>query len=72
MLFRDLIVRGNAHPWSIYLLMSLSRASVLSTDWDDLWFTLSIIMSKSDFLVFDRVEILVSKSVGVIIQEKHR
>ena len=41
----------NAHPWSIYLLMALSAADELSTEWYDLWFPLSIIVSKSDFLV---------------------
>ena len=51
MFCRDSIVRGNAHPWSIYLLMDLSSASELSNDWGDLWFTLSIIASKSYFLV---------------------
>ena len=37
MLCRDSIVRGNAHPWSISLLMDLFSAAALSTDWDDLW-----------------------------------
>ena len=36
--FRDLIVRGNVHPWSISLLMAIFSAAALSTDWDDLWF----------------------------------
>ena len=51
MLFRDYIMRANAHPWSIYLLMALSSAAEFSTEWDDLWFPLNIIVSKSDFLV---------------------
>ena len=51
MLCRDSIVRGSAHPWSISLLMALFSAAALSTDWDDLWFPLSIIALKSDFLV---------------------
>ena len=58
MLCRDSIVRGNAHPWSIYLLMTLFSAAALSIDWDYLWFPLSIIASKSDFLV--------SSSIGLI------
>ena len=44
-------MRGNAHPWSISLLMALSSAAELSNEWDDLWFPLSIIASKSDFCV---------------------
>ena len=51
MLCRDSIVRGNSHPWSISLLMALFSAAALSTDWDDLWFPLSIIASKCYFLV---------------------
>ena len=51
MLCKDSIVRGNAHPWSIYLLMDLFSAAALSTNWYDLWFPLSIIALKSDFLV---------------------
>ena len=51
MLCRYYIVRGNAHPWSISLLMALSSEAELSTEWDDVWFPLSIIASKSDFLV---------------------
>ena len=51
MLFRDSIVRGNAHPWSISLLMDLFSVAAFSTDWDDLWFPLSIILLKYDFLV---------------------
>ena len=51
MLCRDSIVRGNAHPWSISLIMALYRAAELSPDWDGLWFPLSMIVSKSDFLV---------------------
>ena len=47
----DSLVRGNAHPWSISLLMALFSAAALSTDQDDLWFPLSIIASKYDFLV---------------------
>ena len=34
---------GNAHPWSISLLMDLSSAAEFSSEWDDLWFPLSII-----------------------------
>ena len=33
------------------LLMDLSNASEFSTKWDDLWFPLSIIASKSSFCV---------------------
>ena len=51
MFCRYSIVRGNAHPWSIYLLMALSSTYEFSTEWDDLWFHLSIIASKSDFRV---------------------
>ena len=35
---RDSIVRGNAHPWSISLLMDLSSAYEFITEWDDLRF----------------------------------
>ena len=45
------IVRGNAHQWSIYLLMDLSSEAEFISEWDDLWFLLSIIASKSDFRV---------------------
>ena len=51
MLCRDSIVRGNAHPWSISLLMAFFSAAEFSTDWDDLWFPLSIIALKYVFLV---------------------
>ena len=51
MFCRDSIVRGNAHPWSIYFLIDLFSAAALSNDWDDLWFLLSIIASKYDFIV---------------------
>ena len=51
-------MRGNAHTWSIYFLMDLSSAAEFSTEWDDLWFPLSIIASKSDFRV--------SSSIGSI------
>ena len=51
MFCRDYIVRGNAHSWSISLLMALSRADELSTEWENLWFPLSIIEYKSNFLV---------------------
>ena len=39
-------MRYNAHPWSISLLMALFSATALSTDWEDLWFPLSIIFLK--------------------------
>ena len=48
---RDSVVRGNAHIWSISLLMALFSADALTTYWDDLWFPLSIIALRSDFLV---------------------
>ena len=51
MLCRNSIGKGNAHPWSVSLLMDLFSAAAFSTDWDDLWFLLSIILLKSDFLV---------------------
>ena len=51
MRIRDSIVRGSAHPWSISLLMALFSAAAFSTDWEDLWFLLSIIALRSDFLV---------------------
>ena len=51
MLCRDLIVRDNAHPWLISLIMDLFSTTTFSTDWDDLWFPLSIIALKSDFIV---------------------
>ena len=51
MLFRDSIVRGSAHPWSISLIMDLFSTAAFSTDWEDLWFPLSIIALRSDFLV---------------------
>ena len=38
MFFIDSIVRGNAHPWSISLLMALSSAAEFITEWDGLWF----------------------------------
>ena len=44
-------MRGNAHTWSISLMMDLSSADEFSSEWDDLWFSLSIIASKSDFRV---------------------
>ena len=28
-------MRGNAHPWSIYLLMALSSAAEFISEWDD-------------------------------------
>ena len=51
MFYRYSIVRGNTHPWPIYFLIAFSSAAEFSTEWDDLWFPLSIIASKSDFLV---------------------
>ena len=51
MLSRDSIVTGNAHQWSTSLIMVFFSAAALSTDWDDLWFPLSIIALKSKFLV---------------------
>ena len=51
MLCRDSIVRVNAHPWSVSLLMDLYSAAEFSTEWEDLWFPLSIIVSKSEFRV---------------------
>ena len=51
MLSIDSVVRGNAHPWSISLIMDLFSASALSTDWDDLWFPLSTIALRSGFIV---------------------
>ena len=44
-------MRGNYHPWSISLLMALSIAAEFSSNWDDLGFSLSIIASKSYFIV---------------------
>ena len=35
-------MRGNAHPFSISLIMALSSAAEFSTKWDFLWFPLSI------------------------------
>ena len=51
MLCRESIVRGSAHPWSISLIMAFFSAAALSTDLEDLWFPLSIIALRSDFLV---------------------
>ena len=48
---RDSVVRGNAYPWSISLNMALFSTAALSTNWDALWFPLSIIALRSDFLV---------------------
>ena len=50
MFLRDSIVRGNTHSWSISLLVALSSAAEFSTEWDDLWFPLGIIGSKSVFV----------------------
>ena len=55
MFCRDSIVRGNTHTWSIYLLMDLSIADEFSTEWDYLWFPLSVIASKSDFRIFSSI-----------------
>ena len=44
-------MRDNAHPWSISFLTDLSSAADFSSDWDGLWFILSIIASKYDFRV---------------------
>ena len=41
---------GNAHTWSISLLMNLSSADEFSSKRDDLWFLLSIIAYQSNFL----------------------
>ena len=53
-------MRGSAHPWSISLLVDLFSAAVLSTDWEDLWFPLSIIALRSDFFcfLFDWIEVV--------------
>ena len=51
-------MRGNAHPWSISLMMALSSADEFSYEGDDLWFPLEIIASKPDFRV--------SSSIGSI------
>ena len=44
-------MRVNVHPWSISLLMDLYIAAEVSTEWDNLWFPLSIIASKSNFFI---------------------
>ena len=49
--FRYSIVRGNYHTWSISLMVDLSNTAEFRYEWDDLWFPLSIISSKSDFRV---------------------
>ena len=43
-------MRGNAHMWSIYLMIALSSAAEFSSEWDVLWFPLRIIASKLVFL----------------------
>ena len=44
-------MRGDAFPWSISLLMDLSSPADIRTEWDDLWFPMSIIASKYDFCI---------------------
>ena len=50
MFCRDSIVMGNAYPWSISLLMDLSRADEFSSERDDLCFPLSIIAYQFNFV----------------------
>ena len=45
-------MRGNSHPWSTSLLMGLYSAAEFRSEWDDLWFSLSIIACKYDFSCF--------------------
>ena len=44
-------MKGRAHPCSTSLYIYFSSASVLRYDFDDLWFPLRSITSRSDFLV---------------------
>ena len=50
-------MKGNTHPWSTSLLIALFSASEFSTEWDDLWFPLSIITYKSDFFASYLIEL---------------
>ena len=47
----DFIVRVNAYPRSMSLLMAFSSAAEFSSEWDGLWFPLISIVSRSDFRI---------------------